>query len=272
MSPVDCWEQIRNCHLQYLAEETGVSNGWEYFKEYGPSNPKTPKIRSELKSVTNLAAFERVYPAISQDLALVMMNPKLTESAGVDRQLADLDAHDYSGRTSQSAEGLRSWFGSDGSVPSRNPQKAIVTEIIPEIIYRTSLLQSKATHPAKGNFFENIYYTNWYKLATVNGGSIPGGFRSSVTPSIPSVTLRMELAEVNPELVVTFGGYSWRAFREFSSPAQDSDGIPHTHRVSDVEGYLYDYEHKGTSFKVLPFKFRPIQTSKGNFPKNLDTL
>lgn len=113
MSPVECWEQIQNRHLEYLAEETSVSNGWEYFEEFGHSDHNAGDIRPVLEPVTDLSVFERVYPANSQDVALVMINPKLTEQARIDRKLADVDQSEYSRRIKQSMRGVKRWFGSD---------------------------------------------------------------------------------------------------------------------------------------------------------------
>jgi len=59
------WSEIRDRHLEALDQ----TNGLLYFEDFSTDQtPSTPDIRYELESISDLSAFERVYPAADQDL------------------------------------------------------------------------------------------------------------------------------------------------------------------------------------------------------------
>jgi hypothetical protein len=249
LEPVPQWDQWRAAYLDYIMRVQEKSTPKEYIAEYASDSKY-----EDYGDIQGIDGFERVYPANDQNIAVVMINPRLEPEGGDNEALSKLPLTDYNKRIKRSIEGSYRYL-----YRGRGKDKGCRIDSILESLDNHKL----NTNISKQEFFDEIYYTNWYKFATSGSGDISDHFTDDVTPSFPSYILKKELSQISPNLVVTFGSYPYKALRQYCEE-KPGEGI------TEHEGELYTFKTSDCDFKLLPFKF--FQNFATELPDEIDNL
>lgn len=253
LEPLEEWGTWRDLHLDYIQNECGITNATEYARKFGDekhlSNEHIRKLLNDIGD--DLLAFERMYPPLNQDIAVVRINPGFNwatppEDADPYRLSEEADPLDWEKRMTISMRGLHRSFGDN------------LLTILRDFIDTSPINLQSDVVDNKEAFFSNIYYTNWYKFATRKSDDLHQLRKSS---SFPAAILREELRLIDPDFVLTFGSEPWDyGLKKHITPIGDG---PASDGVTSVQNYVYECSLRDSSFWLMPFPF-----SKD--PRNLD--
>jgi hypothetical protein len=169
-----------------------------------------------------------------------------------------------------------------------------------EKLAEEDLLPKEFSPPKKDDvpeLIDRIYYTNWFKYATLNEKKLSNWLESDGERSMDQVSdseisgllnnkynknkkiqnslLKQEIQAVDPDLVLVLGSLPWTGFFyndvEPYSDGSLTDSYPVKKTTYKVHGRPYRYsDSSGTSAKVIPFYHASSTGYAQNAPQYLD--
>lgn len=235
-----------------LRVEEGIENAEEYLERYGSDS--IPKLARELPA----HIFARHFPENSQDIVISLTNPRTQSTAhhlteGEAGRLAQAGMN-VEQRAKISANYLpqyleRKYFQSllkdiaDAST-DENLSEASSIEQYQQLdaaeAYRDE--DGSGVDLDKG-FYRDIYYTNYYKLATDKGSDIPRWGKN-----IARKAYFEELAIISPHVAFIGGYMAWEATKRNFGDQLVAHSDPEGMTVSAVHGHLF----KAPNYYVVP--------------------
>lgn len=222
-----------------------ITNGLEYVREFdADTSPDAGSPLAAWLETVPLYAFYRCYTYNDQEISFIGANPRLSFQY---QRYKDEDAfiqHRLGPHPEAMVEHCRhrlgSWLSDAKGYHHLAPLLASETDIID-----AGPNKQHFSDYAHHRFFDDVYYTNWYKFATSSTAELPSWDSDVATPILVE-----ELQAVDPELIVPIGGDLWEELLDVVAPVADG---PITNGITTVHGHLYEFTDAiGIDSHVLP--------------------
>lgn len=270
-----------NAHCRFL-HDVGVSSPAEYIRWFDSSDPE-PYQQQGIVDGLGLHAFYRTGSFNSQSVAIVGTNPRLntsvsdlkpvkdSENAGVTRRVNEAgQVEDGSDMAVEPliAEAERSYVdylagGAGANFRTMLSILAAQTDLL-------SLPNEVTSDYFAESFFDDVYFTNWWKMATEDDSRLlnDSTLEDAGLREIATELLERELFDITkPDLVIAYGRGFWNTLVRGGGRAgtpRPLAGGPIGETIRYSHGHLYEY----CDTPIIPLKHYSRFTPPDHFKES----